>query len=306
MSLTLLSPPPALVDMSALEHAILSALAYSDIFDHPLTLDELHKFLTIPTERNEIEACAFQIDKVSCKDGFYFLSDRPEVIEIRKKREADSRKAFRRAIFYGRIMARLPFTRMVALTGSLAMLNLSKNNDMDYMLVAKPGRVWTARAFALLFGRLARLFGDVICPNVIVSENALVWDAKNLYTAREFAQMIPVSGADVYHRLYTANLWVLDVLPNTIPLSLGERGGVREGSMAQTFFESLLTTKLGDLLESWEMNRKIARFKKQAGYGVETNFSADICQGNFDHHSSWTLKAYEERLRTLSLQERAR
>jgi hypothetical protein len=308
LSLTLTSQPPALVDMSALEGAILSTLAYSDIFDHPLTLDELHKFLTVPAERNEIEACASQMEEVSCKDGYYFLADRPEVIEIRKQREDDSRKAFRRAMFYGRIMGRLPFVRMVALTGSLAMLNLSKNNDMDYMLVAKPGRVWTARAFALLLGRLVRLFGDVICPNVIVSEKALEWDARNLYTAREFAQMIPVSGAEANHRLRIANLWVSDILLNFnmesgsyVPRSGMLPNGNKDLSIFQKLIEYILASKPGDLFEAWEMTRKIARFKQQAGYGVETNFSADICQGNFDHHASWTMQAYQERLTALEI-----
>lgn len=288
--------------MSALEHAILSALAYSDIFDHPLTLDELHKFLTIPAERNDIELCASHMDMVSFNDGYYFLTDRPEIVDIRKQRETDSRKAFRRAMFYGRIMGRLPFIRMAALTGSLAMLNLSRHRDMDYMLVAKPGRVWTARAFALLFGRLVRLFGDVICPNVIVSENALEWNAKNLYTAREFAQMIPVSGAEVFHRLRIANLWVLDILPNLgTNVILSEAKDLRVMELVQSLIESIFAAKLGDFLESWEMNRKIARFKKQTGYGVETNFTADICQGNFDHHASWTMQAYQERLTALEI-----
>jgi hypothetical protein len=306
LSLTLTSQPPALVDISALERAILSALAYSDIFDHPLTLSELHRFLAIPAECVEIETRVSSIDKVSCRDGFYFLADRPEIVDIRKQREANSRKAFDRAVFYGRILGRLPFIRMAALTGSLAMLNLSKNRDMDYMLVAKSGRLWTARAFALLLGRLARLFGDVICPNVIVSENALEWDAKNLYTAREFAQMIPISGADVNRRLRIANLWVLDILPNlNANIILSEAKDLKVGGAIQIIIETFLNTKLGSLFEAWEMNRKIARFKKQKGYGIETKFSTEICQGNFDHHGSWAMKAYQERLKTLSLKERA-
>lgn len=300
MSLTLTARPSAFVDLSALEHAILSALAYSDIFDHPLTLDELHKFLTIPAARDDIETCASQMEMVSFKDGYYFLADRPEIIEIRKQREAASRKAFNRAMHYGRIMGKLPFVRMVAMTGSLAMLNLSKNNDMDYMLVAQPGRVWTARAFVLLFGRLVRLVGDVICPNVIVSEDALEWTVKNLYTAREIAQMIPVSGGDVFQKLRVANLWTLEILPNTHSKANKQQSKQNNNSRARLMVESFLGAKLGGFFETWEMNRKIARFKKQAGYGAETNFSADICQGNFNHHGAWTMKAHEERLRNLS------
>ncbi len=287
-----------------LKKAVLETLAYSDVFDHPLSLDELRKFLIVPATCEELEACIPGMENVVCRDGFYFLPGRDEIVEIRKSREVNSRKAFNRAIFYGHIIGKLPFIRMAALTGSLAMLNLSKNRDMDYMIVARPGRVWMARAFALLFGRLVRPFGDVICPNVIVSERALAWDAKNIYSAREFAQMIPISGMEVFLRLRLANLWVLDILPNSnTNVILSEAKDLRIWKIIQSFFEALLDNKPGDLLESWEMNRKIARFKKQTGYGAETKFSADVCQGNFDHHGLRTLKTFEDRLIGLQVEK---
>ncbi len=296
-----LGTQPVPVNTPSLERAVLETLAYSDIFDHPLTLDELHRYLTVSASKEEAHACVSKMDCVVSRHDVYFLADRSDILEIRGRRVENSRPVFNRAYFYGRIIGRLPFIRMVALTGSLAMLNLSKNRDMDYMLVAKPGRVWTARAFALLFGRLARFLGDVICPNVIISGHALEWGARNIYTAREFAQMIPISGLDIFDQLRTANLWVKDFLPN-LPLDLDSSLSKRKesASVFQELIEYLLGRKLGDMFESWEMSRKIARFKKQKGYGVETNFSADVCQGNFDHHGSWTLKSFEERLKALS------
>src|SRR6266542_1263929 len=129
-----------------LENAILQTLAYSDIFDYPLTVDELHRFLVVSASRSEIEQCAARMAGVSFKTGYYFLASRDEIVELRLRREALSRKVFNRATIYGRILGALPFVRMVTLTGSLAMLNLSKNPDMDYMIVAKHGRVWLARA----------------------------------------------------------------------------------------------------------------------------------------------------------------
>lgn len=288
---------PALQAISLLEKAILETLAYSDVFDYPLTLDELHRFLTFPATVDELQECMVDMKNISFARGYYFLAGRGEIVDIRKQREENSRNAFRRAMFYGRILGRLPFIRMVALTGSLAMLNLSRNRDMDYMLIAKPGRVWTARAFALLLARITRLFGDVICPNVIVSENALEWWERNLYTAREFAQMIPISGEEMFCRLRVVNKWVKDVLPNHVILN--EAKNSFETNVVQHSIEFFLNNRLGDLFESWEMNRKIVRFQKQTGYGAETNFSADVCQGNFDHHGSWTLNAYKERLESL-------
>jgi hypothetical protein len=61
-----------------------------------------------------------------------------------------------------------------------------------------------------------------------------------------------------------------------------------------------LRGKLGDKLEAWEMNRKIARFSKQEGFGEETVFTAEICQGNFHHHRKWTKGRYEEKVSSLA------
>ena len=158
---------------SSLERAILETLAYSDVFDYPLTLDELHRYLTFPATKEEVMNCLKTLPSVSSFSGFYFLSHRRALVDIRLERESTSRSAFRLALSYGRILGKLPFVRMVAMTGSLAVLNLSNDVDMDYMLITQHGRLWLARAFAVIFGRLIRLFGDRICVNLLISESTL-------------------------------------------------------------------------------------------------------------------------------------
>jgi hypothetical protein len=185
----------------------------------------------------------------------------------------------------------------VALTGSLAMLNLSKNPDMDYMLVTTHGRVWTARAFAILLGKFARLFGDTICPNLIVSERTLEWPLHDLYSARELCQMIPICGHDIYLRLFSANSWVETFLPNAKP----KAAKINKDSLVWRVSEFFLQGTLGDKLEFWEMSRKIKKFSAQPGFGSETVFTADICQGNFHHHRKWTHDVYQARLFALGL-----
>ncbi len=283
----------------SLKNAILKTLVYSDIFDYPLKADELYRFLVASSSMYDIEQCTTMMEDISFKDGYYYLTGRDEIIELRKSREAASCKVFKRAIFYGRILGALPFVRMVALTGSLAMLNLSRNPDMDYMLVAKHGRVWTARAFAIVLGKITRLFGDTICPNLIVSERALEWPLHDLYSARELCQMIPIAGADFYLRLFAANPWVESFLPNAHPKT--SEFFAPKNSEVRKMNELLLQGILGDKIESWEMTRKIARFSKQAGFGAETVFTADVCQGNFNHHRKWTYDIYQERLSALGI-----
>ena len=278
----------------SLEVAILEALAYSDIFDFPLTEAELHRFIVMSASQHDVEKCATMMKNVKLSDGYYYLTGRAEIVDIRKRREITSRKAFKRAMFYGRILGALPFVRMVALTGSLAVRNCDTICDYDYMLVTKPGRVWLARAFALLLNRIVHLFGDILCPNLIISENVLEWSPRNLYTAREICQMVLICGENTYSHFRLVNKWVKEYFPNIE----GEAapGSVDSKSVLQISVEFLLRGALGNLIESWEMNRKIERFFRQAGFGVETQFNAEICQGNFGHHGMLTLEKYQKRL----------
>jgi hypothetical protein len=284
-----------------LERAVLETLAYSDVFDYPLRLDELHRYLPVRMDVDELwQALGSLKGRVGTQDGYYFLPGRETIMEIRRRREAHSRKLMPHALHYGRLLGALPFIRMVALTGSLAVMNSSGDADFDYMLVAAPGRVWTARAFALLLNRVTRWFGHRLCPNLIVSENALAWSAHDLYSARELCQMVPIAGFDIYQRLMQANKWVKDFLPNASM----ESGGLppkflKLASGFQDFPELLLDSAFGDRFEQWEMTRKIARFSKQPGFGEETVFNAEICQGNFDHHRKWTREAFEMKINNI-------
>jgi hypothetical protein len=281
-----------------LERAILETLAYSDIFEYPLRMNELHCYLPLHADAEWLpQTIEVMSGRVGKKDDYYFLVGREIIVEIRKHRESHSQKLFQLALKYGKIIGALPFIRMAALTGSLAVMNSSNDADFDYMLVAAPGRVWIARAFSLLLNRMTKLFGYTLCPNLIISENALIWSRRDLYSARELCQMIPISGLDVYGKLMRANEWVRDFLPN----ATARHSETSKASRVrwQKFLEFPLRGKLGDRIESWEMKRKIARFTQQDGFGDETNFSAEMCQGNFDHHRDSTQRMFEERLSSL-------
>jgi hypothetical protein len=95
---------------------------------------------------------------------------------------------------------------------------------------------------------------------------------------------------DMYLRLMKANLWVRDFLPNIYEELAAAPLAEKQGSIKyiQGILEYPFRGRLGDHFERWEMNRKIERFSRQAGFGEETIFNASICQGNFDHHRRWT------------------
>lgn len=303
-----------------LSRAILHTLAYADLFDSPLTASEIHHYLTGVGAPLEAVIQILEEDRCFVRVGDYFtLPGREQIVSTRIQRGALSRKLMPRAMQYGRILGALPYVRMVALTGSLAVMNVTQAADFDYMLITARGRLWTARAFALALNRFTRLRGYTLCPNLILSEYALEWPIHDLYSARELCQMIPITGFDVYSRLMQANKWVASFLPNAYmefssvdPAWRGSFGvtswrhllleNLQEHTPSgrpglQTLLEFPLRGRLGDRLERWEMARKIARFSRQPGFGTETAFNADICQGNFDHHRSWVREALKKRLK---------
>jgi len=198
-----------------ISQAVLQAVLYSDIFDFPVTAREVHRYLPRIVASYEDVCQVLSAEDRFVKAGDYVtLAGREHLVNVREEREDQSKKLLPYALKYGRIIGCLPFVRMVALTGSLAVRNVSGNVDFDYMLVTRPGRLWTARAFTLLFGRFTKLSGHTVCPNLVVSENYLEWHQRDLYTAREFSQMIPISGKDIYHKLMSTNVWIKDFLPN--------------------------------------------------------------------------------------------
>ncbi|HAV76833.1 MAG TPA: hypothetical protein DCX53_05695 [Anaerolineae bacterium] len=292
-----------------LAQAVMETLVYSDVFEFPLTAHEVHRFIIGSSASFEETLHILKTDtRFSQVDGYFTLAGREGIADIRKQREARSKKLLPYALKYGRMLGSLPFVRMVALTGSLAVMNVSKTADFDYMLVTTPGRVWTARAFALLLNRFTRLFGQTLCPNLIISETALEWPLHDLYSARELAQMIPITRMDVYQRLMKANEWAQEFLPNAFPSIRDvekQSPALKRGLLRRSFHsflamtESILNGKFGDRFEVWEMTRKIARLSKQEGFGEETIFTAEVCQGNFHHHRKWTQKAFEEMLESL-------
>jgi hypothetical protein len=66
----------------------------------------------------------------------------------------------------------------------------------------------------VLLVQLASQYGDIICPNYILSENAFLQSDQSLYTAHEIVQMIPLHGIEIYKRFRDVNRWTEIFLPN--------------------------------------------------------------------------------------------
>ncbi|MDI3339982.1 MAG: hypothetical protein QJR03_05555 [Sphaerobacter sp.] len=293
-------------DRAALGRAVVRALAYGDVFDYPLTAAEVHRYLVgVAASPAAVQALlsdpAARPAPITFHDGYYLLRGREATVATRRQRAARAARLWPRAVRYGRAIARLPFVRMVAVTGELAIDSVDQGGDLDYLIVTAPGRLWLCRALVIGIVRLARACGDVVCPNYLLSERALALTDRNLYTAHELTQMVPLSGLAVYERMRRLNGWTARFLPNAagppslMTPDLADDGGLR------ALTELPLRTPVGERLERWERERKIRRLSQASGPGAEAEFTADWCKGHIDGHGRRTLAAYAARLRALGV-----
>src|SRR5690349_10487006 len=135
------------VPSDRLLRAIFYTLAYADVFDYPLTVPQIHRYL--PSTKASIEQVAQILDATRpfSRVGDYFtLRGREGIVETRLRRKKVAERLWPHAARYGRLISSLPFVRMIAVTGSLAMDNTEEGKDIDFMIVTAPDYLWTSRA----------------------------------------------------------------------------------------------------------------------------------------------------------------
>lgn len=312
--------------VQALERAILRTVAYADVFDYPLTKGETHRYLIgLEADASEVYGALtgrrLVPDRLVHREGLFSLPGREGIVELRRKRSVPAHRLWRWATDYGRSIAGLPFVRMVAVTGSLAANNVDPEADVDYLIVTAPGRLWLCRALVIGLVRRAARRGIALCPNFLLAESALELRQRDLYTAWELAQMVPIAGLDTYRHLRRQNGWASAFLPNAKgpPLDPDPGGnGARppDRSRLSRVAEGILGTPPGGWLEEWEMTRKVHRFTREAATGDahgaldadpdgvqgEAEFSADWCKGHLGTHRREVMARYRVRLEALGLE----
>lgn len=205
----------------AQERAFLASVVYASVFDYPLTLDQLQATLigeeADAAELMEWYAASDRLQAaVDMSDGYFFPRGRRELVEIRHARERVSRSLLDELRTPLSLVLRMPFVRMVALSGSLAHRNADQGADLDLFIVTSANRTWSVVVTLIV---LARLLGwrRRLCLNYAVSERALAIEPRDLFSANQIVHLRPLCGLDTYERFLAANPFVREHYPNFRP-----------------------------------------------------------------------------------------
>lgn len=206
---------------------ILRTITYSDLFDFPLKLKEVHKYYNSPEgiSKEKLKELLDSHPELSHLDGYYFLKGKEALVLKRAMREEESQKKIIKAQRWAKILSVLPSVKMIALSGSLALSNARHDDDIDLFIITSNNTVWITRLFVnlmLVFARQKRSKHDrvapnKICPNMLIAQRAMTIPehARTLYTAREIAQLKPlISKNHTYEELLSKNHWIKEYLGN--------------------------------------------------------------------------------------------
>lgn len=213
-----------------MEPAVLATLCYHDLFDYPLKLEEICRFLISrsPLAKTKIKSqlkSLSQQGKVEGKGEFYFLKNRETIVQSRQKKETITGKKLKIAKQAATCLSRLPTIKMIAVTGAVAINNAQKDDDIDFLIITSANRLWLTRPLTVLLLELmgarrrpneARV-ANKICLNIFLNENqlSLPQSKRNLFTAHEIVQMkVLWQKGNLYQKFLKANQWLEKFLIN--------------------------------------------------------------------------------------------
>jgi hypothetical protein len=207
----------------AQEQAFVRSVLYAAVFDYPLTIDQLHEAL-IDVRATPADLARWYRQSVTLQhliefsDGYFFPRGRRDLLDVRHAREVISRSVLKEMRQPLAVVLRMPFVRMVALSGSLAHLNADGQADLDLFVITRANRVWSVTTTLLV---LARLFGwrRRLCLNYVISERQLAVEPQDLFSANQIIHLRPLCGEDVYRRFLESNAFVSERYPNFSPRS---------------------------------------------------------------------------------------
>jgi hypothetical protein len=275
---------------SQLSKNIFQTIAYYDILNFPLTSFEVWKYL-LAEDKFSLGEIVEVLDSGELKNcieefhGFYFLKSRHDLVARRIQNDKNSIVKFEIAERVAWWLRFVPYVRMAAVTGTLAMKNCERNSDIDFFVVLEKGRIFTGR---LLVTLIVHLFGlrrhgkkikNRICLNYFITTDNLEIQRQDMFAANEYSFIYPIfacpnrdakrggRGHNVFQKFCEVNVnWIKKFKPNwSVPDLKPARYIVehsRISSSIQKLFENLINMMRGDRIEAWQKRRQIARIKR--------------------------------------------
>jgi hypothetical protein len=245
-------------------------LAYFDVFNYPLTNEEVQRFLPEKCNQLVVNEILYQLireRRIYNLNGFYSLQNKPKLAEIRMAGNKRAMKLLRIARHASKILSWFPYVESVAVSGSLSKNFADEKADIDFFIITSANRLWIARTSMHIFKKFTFLAGkqNWFCMNYYVDEVKMEIIEKNIFTAMEIVTLMPLQGINCFKNFKKANSWTSHYFPDeTIS---GEKNVEIKNVFFRKCVEGIFNSQAGDRIENWLMNLTDKRWKKKRDRG---------------------------------------
>lgn len=294
------------IGSSDLHHAIYRTVAFFDVLDFCLTLDEIaDRLLGFQATVMEISAALEADERIEFTRGFYHLSGRTQLVSEREKSLDNHKQLIKKALRFRSLFEFIPFLRGVYLCNTLAMTQAREGSDIDVLVIVKKGRVFLARLLLVFITHILRLrrhgrwISGRLCLSFFIDDEHLDFSPLLLrpydpYFAYWVRLLTPL-----YLRkdisFSALNPWIREYFSHDYHSPLVEKS---YGNAVSRFFEFLFSGSLGDFVEKFLGKWQIARAtKKYDDLGrPEGVFLSSYC---LKFHDRDMRKTYRDRFESL-------
>jgi hypothetical protein len=238
-----------------LEEAVLKTLIYFSIFSHPLTKEEIIKYLTYQVVNKDVDKTLTTLinqSLVTVENGLYGLCDHNlhEQAIHRSKYEHLFKQTFNKVHKSTKLIAKFPFVKGVFISGSMSKGVVKEDGDIDFFIITATNRLWICRSLLIAYKKIWKLNSHkYFCLNYFVGEESLKIPDENIFTATEIATMIPMYNTAVCEAFKQTNSWYKSFLPNYKKTLLIPPLNKTKSNIIASLIEQLLVSNIGNFID---------------------------------------------------------
>jgi hypothetical protein len=249
-----------------IENSIFKILAYFSIFDFPLSVNEIRRFLPPGSNDDCLDEILSRLvgeGSIFRLDSFYSIQDNIDLVKRKQLGYFRAGNLLPKAMKIGRFLCGFPYVRGIGISGGLSKMYAHENADFDFFIITKANRLWIARTFMHLYKKLTFLTGKqhYYCMNYFLDEKALKLKDQNIYTAVETITLIPVCGEGVQD-FFAANGWVSEWFADYQLLMKAQQLSAPRSEIKK-IIEWVFNGRMGNRVDNSLMKMTTRRWKKK-------------------------------------------
>lgn len=229
---------------------ILKTLGYFDLFQYPLTSEEIYLFNSIKVSHSAIEnelEILLSNNNVFRIGEFYSLHNNNLLAERRRNGNLLAAEHLKTAHRVAGFLSKFPYVKAIAVSGSLSKNFATDKTDIDFFIITAANRLWIARTCMHLYKKLTFLRNrqNWFCMNYYVDEHAMEIEEKNIFTAIEIATLLPMYGKECLEEFMEKNKWKNSFFP------LKHFSNTASAGLSKNLFGKLIESIFGGKLGDW-------------------------------------------------------